>query len=126
MPPGLRGQELFPRRTRAAGRGIDPCVVQDLPYRGGSDLVAEPDELALHPPVSPRRIVLGHADYELADRSRRGRPSGPPTARVIPLACHQAPVPDQERRRGHREYLAPPPPGISQDSAASHSRSPGW
>ena len=73
--------------------------------------MAEPDELALHPPVSPRRIVLRHADYELADRSRRGRPSGAPTARVIPLACHQAPVPGQERRRGHREHLAPPPPG---------------
>jgi hypothetical protein len=42
---------------------------------------------------------------------RPGRSSGAPAARVIPLACHQAPVPGQERRRGHREHLAPSPPG---------------
>ncbi len=48
---GLGGQELLPRRARAAGRGIDPGIVQDLPDGGGRDLVAEPDELALHPPV---------------------------------------------------------------------------
>ena len=48
---GLRGQELLPGRPFAAGRGIDPGSVQDLPHRGGSDPVTELDELALHPPV---------------------------------------------------------------------------
>src|ERR1039457_4381899 len=43
---GLGCQELLPGRAGAAGRGIDPGVMQDLPYRGGGDLVAEPDELA--------------------------------------------------------------------------------
>jgi hypothetical protein len=30
-PAGLRGQEPLPGRVGAAGRGIDPGVVQDLP-----------------------------------------------------------------------------------------------
>ena len=58
-----------------------------------------------------RRIVRGHADHELADRPCRGRPSGPPAVRVIPLAGDQAPMPGQQRRGGHREHLAPPVPG---------------
>ena len=35
--------------------GIDVGIVQDLPDRGGGDLVAEPDRLALHPLVPPTR-----------------------------------------------------------------------
>jgi hypothetical protein len=42
----LGGQELLPCRTRAAGRGVDPGVMQDLPDRRGRDRVAEPDEFA--------------------------------------------------------------------------------
>jgi hypothetical protein len=37
---GLGRQELLPGRAGAAGRGIDPGIMQDLPYRGGGDLVA--------------------------------------------------------------------------------------
>jgi hypothetical protein len=58
---GLRGQELLPRRAGAAGRGADPGIVQDLPHRGGCDRVAEPDQLALHPPVP-------HAGFSIAMR----------------------------------------------------------
>ena len=56
-------------------------------------------------------IVRRHADHELADRGCRGRPPGTPPARVVPLAGDQPPVPGEQRRRGHREHLAPPPPG---------------
>ena len=108
---GLRGQELLPGRARAAGRGVDPGVVQDLPHRGGGDRVAEPDEFALHAPVPPRRILRRHADHELADRGCRGRPPGTPPAGVVPFACDQPPVPGEQRRRGHREHLAPPAAG---------------
>jgi hypothetical protein len=55
---GLRGQELLSGRARAAGRGADSGIVQDLPHRGGCDLVAEPDQLALHPPVPPRGFCV--------------------------------------------------------------------
>ena len=46
-------EAMLPGRA-GTGRGIDPGVVQDLPDRGGRDRVAEPDQLALHPPVAPR------------------------------------------------------------------------
>ena len=108
---GLGGQELLPGRACAARRGTDPRVMQDLPHRGGRDRVAEPDQLALHPPVPPCGVLYGHADHELADRGCRGRPPGTPPARVVPLARDQAPVPGEQRRRGHHEHLAPPAAG---------------
>jgi hypothetical protein len=39
---GLRGQELFPGRSGAPGRGADPGIVEDLPDSGGGDVMAEP------------------------------------------------------------------------------------
>src|SRR6266516_4922555 len=108
---GLGGEELLPGRPRPAGRGVDPGVVKDLPYRGGRDRVAEPDEFALYAPVPPGRVVDSHADHELADRGCRGRPPRTPPARVIPVACDQPPVPGEQCRRGHREHFIPPAPG---------------
>jgi hypothetical protein len=35
-----------------------PGVVRDLPDRGGGDRVAETDEFALHPPVSPCGVFV--------------------------------------------------------------------
>jgi hypothetical protein len=72
---GLRGQELPPGRARAAGRGIDPGVVQDLPHRGGGDRVAEPDQLALHPPVPPCgfSVAIRITSLRIADAAG-GRP----------------------------------------------------
>jgi hypothetical protein len=58
---GLGGQELLSGRAGAAGRGIDPGIMQDLPDGGGRDPVAEPDQLALHPPVP-------HAGFSVAMR----------------------------------------------------------
>jgi hypothetical protein len=120
------GQELFPGRAAAAGRGIDPGVVQDLPDRGGCDRVAEPDKLALYPPVPPPRVVRRDADDELADRGCRGRPPGTPPAGVVPFAGDQAPVPGQQRRRGHREHLAAPVPRNQPGQCGKHNRSAGW
>jgi hypothetical protein len=108
---GLCGQELFPGWACAAGRGIDPGVVQDLPDRGGGDRVTEFDEFAVDAPVSPRGVVGRDADHELADGGCRGRSAGSLSAGVVPLACDQPPVPGEQRRWGHREYFAPPPPG---------------
>jgi hypothetical protein len=106
------GRPRCPRSDRGNPRGPGPPVPARcrLPHRGGSDPVAELDELALRPPVPPRRVICCHADHELADRGCRGRPPGTPSARVIPLACGQPPVPGQQCRRGHREHLTPSPP----------------
>jgi len=112
---GLGCQELLPGQAAAAGRGIDPGVVQDLPDRGGRDRVAEPDQLALYPPVTPRGIIGRDADHQLADSSCRGRPPGTPTAGVVQLSCGQPPMPGEQRRWCHREHLAPA-------AARNHSR----
>jgi hypothetical protein len=93
------------------------------PWR--SDPVAELDELALHSPVPPRRVICCHADHEHADHGCRGRPPGTPSARVIPLACDQPPVPGQQCRRGHRERLAPSPPG-DQPGQCREPQPVGW
>jgi hypothetical protein len=95
----------------ARRRGADPGVVQDLPDRGSRDRVSEPDELALHPPVPPCGVLRRDADHQLSDRGGRGWPSGTAAARVVPFACDQLPVPGEQRRRGHREDLAPPATG---------------
>jgi len=90
--------------TTAAGCRIDPGGMQDLPHRRAGDRMAGPDELALHTPVTPPRIVRRHADHELPDRGCRGRPVGTPPVRIVPFACAQSPVPGEQRRRGHREH----------------------
>jgi hypothetical protein len=57
---GLRGEELAPGRTGPAGRGIESGVLQDLPYGGGGDGVAEADQFAVDSSVAPARILAGH------------------------------------------------------------------
>ncbi len=111
---GLGGQELPPGRTRPPRCGTEPGIMQDLPHRRAGDGVAELDEFAVDTPVPPRRI-LRHADHELPDYGRRRRPAGTPSAGVVPFTCYQPPMPGKQRRRGHREHVAPPttgdPPG---------------
>jgi hypothetical protein len=104
---GLRGQELLPGRAAAAGRGIDPGSVQDLPHRGRRDPVTELDQLPLHPPVTPRRVLRRDADHQFADRGCRGRPSRTPPAGVVPFTGDQPPVPGEQSRRCHREHFTP-------------------
>src|SRR5712671_7660553 len=87
MPGACAVRNCFHVGPVRRGAGADPGVMQDLPHRGCCDRVAELDEFALHPPVSPARIVDGHADNELADRGCRARPPGTPTGRVVPCAC---------------------------------------
>ena len=108
---GLRGQELLPRWARAAGCGIDPRGMQDLPHRGAGDRVAEPDEFALHATVPPRRIAGRDADHQFPDRGCGRRSSGSPPAGVVPCARGQSPVPGGQRCRGHQEHLALPAAG---------------
>ena len=107
MPQAWPVRNCFQVGPLRRGHGIDPGVMQDLPDRGRCDWVTEPDQLALHPPVPPRGIIGRDADHQLADRSCRGRPPGKPAAGVVPLAYGQPPVPGEQRRRCHREHLAP-------------------
>ena len=62
MPRAWAVRNCFQVGPGRRGAGVNPGGVQDLPHGGGSDLVAELDEFALHAPVSQRRIVRGHYD----------------------------------------------------------------
>jgi hypothetical protein len=58
---GLRSEELYPGRFGPPRRGVDVGGVQDSPDGGGAELVAEPGELAVDPPVPPHRVLGGQA-----------------------------------------------------------------
>jgi len=111
MPRACAARNCLQVGPTRRGAGSIPASREDPPYRGSGDLVAEPDQLALHPPVPPGGALRGDADHELADRGGRGRPPGTTAARVVPLARDNPPVPGEQRRRGHREHLAPPAAG---------------
>jgi hypothetical protein len=44
---GLCGEELSPGRAGPSRGRVEASALEDRPYRGGGDLVAESDELAL-------------------------------------------------------------------------------
>ena len=54
----LCGEELSLGRSGAQGSGVDAGVPQNLPDCGGSDVVAEPDELPVDAAVAPGRIRI--------------------------------------------------------------------
>ncbi|MFD7205867.1 flavin reductase family protein [Streptomyces sp. NPDC059893] len=59
-PGSLTAQELRPGRAVAAGCRVDPCLVQDRPYRGGSDRAAQAGQFA-RSCGSPRLGSCGHS-----------------------------------------------------------------
>jgi hypothetical protein len=69
---GLGGQKLTPGRAVPPGRGIDAGLLQDLSHGRMGDLVAQPNEFALDPPVSPPR----HPGRIPATAAARKRTSG--------------------------------------------------
>jgi hypothetical protein len=93
---GLGDEELSPARTEPPRCGVDAGVVEgSLPHGGGGDVMAEPDQFALHAPVAPGRVLCCHAHHKFRDRRRdRGDVPGdgvrcrPPCA---PPACGARP-----------------------------------
>src|SRR4051812_28196267 len=68
---GLRGQELLPGRFCAAGRWVDAGSLEDLPDGGRGDVVAESDEFALDPSVSPCRVLPRQLERQVTDGQPR-------------------------------------------------------
>jgi hypothetical protein len=62
---GLRVQELPPAGVGVSDRGRwDAVALQDPGDRGGADAVAEVEQLALDPLISPARVLPGHAHHQ--------------------------------------------------------------
>jgi len=76
----LRGQELLPRRSRPPWRRINAGPVEDLPHGAGRHPIAQAQQLALHPPVAPRRILRSQAQHQFTDLPVNRRPA--PVARA--------------------------------------------
>jgi hypothetical protein len=72
--------------------------------------MAESDQFALHPPVSPGGILLCHTHHEILDRCGSGWTSGAPACGVVPFACDELAVPVQDRGGGDREDFGPAAP----------------
>ena len=102
---GLGAQELPP-----AGVGVprrrrwDPVALEDPPDRRGADAVAEFEQLALDPPVSPARVLPRHPYDQRGEDVVDRWPSGP--VRVGPPLAHEVAVPAQDGARGD-QAMAP-------------------
>ena len=102
MRVGLRSQELRPGRSGPAWRWVDPGGVQDLPDRGGADLVAEAGEFAVDAAVSPCRILGGQAEDQGAEAGGDGGSTGS-GGLGGPAAGDQLAVPAQDGGRGDEQ-----------------------
>ena len=92
---GLRAQELPP-----AGVGVphrrwwDPVASKDPPDRRGADAVAECEQFALDPDVSPARVLPRHPHHQVGEDVVDRWPSGP--VRVGPSSADEAAMPAQD------------------------------
>jgi hypothetical protein len=92
---GLGVQELAPRRVGVAlRRRGNPLGLQDPADRGGADPVAELEQLALDPLVSPAAVLGGETLDERGGLGADWRASR--AVRVGLLLCDQAAVPAQD------------------------------
>jgi hypothetical protein len=116
----LRPEELRPGRSDAAWRRVDPGGVEDLPDRGGPDLVAESGEFAMNAAVSPDRVLGSQAQDQAAEPSGDGGSTGP-GVRHRPAVGDELAVPPQDGSRGDEQPEAPADreqPGEGSDQGA--------
>jgi hypothetical protein len=92
---GLGVEELRPGRPGPARCGVDARGVEDGPYGGGADDVAESGEFAVDAPVAPSRILGGQAHDQGTDTSGN-RGSARRGARGGPAAADEVAVPAQD------------------------------
>src|SRR5919198_2410155 len=74
----LLAQELGPTCLEPLRRRLDPFLLEDRPDRAGGELDAEPDQLALDPPVPPARVLSREPNDELTHLGRRPGPTRTP------------------------------------------------
>jgi hypothetical protein len=127
----VRAKKLLPRR-RALRRWEQTVGLQNPGDRRSPDLAPNVLEGTLNARVTPRRIVLGHAHFELPNLGQN-TPTADSLPRIRPFARHQLPVPSQQRVRRDdrrevtqgsppepvRAHCEPPPVIVSKPQAPS-------
>ena len=96
---GLSAQELSPGGVGMADRcRWDPVMLQDPPDRRGADPVAEFEQLALDPLVSPVRVVRCHLHDQRGESAADRWASA--SVRIGPFLVDETAMPAQDRVRG--------------------------
>lgn len=98
----MRSRELSPRRAGAAGRGIQLGSPQDLPHRGRTEPVAQPDQFAVHPAISPPGRSPAPVAGQVHEPRLRSR-AGPRGDVAGPSAADQPAMPAQDRLRPYQQ-----------------------
>ena len=91
--------------------------LQDPPDRRGADAVAELEQLALDPQVSPARVLPRHPHHQGGEDVVDRWPSGP--VRVGPSSADEAAMPAQDRVRGD-QAMATQRSGQPPDEGGEH------
>ena len=99
------------------GAGRDPQCPKDPADRGSADPVAELEELALDPLVSPAVVLGGESPDERGDLGADRRPARP--VRISPLPRDQAAMPP-EHGAGCDQPVHPQPSGQEADQRGEH------
>jgi hypothetical protein len=92
----LGAQELGPSLFGAFRCGVDVVVFEDLLHGRLGDLVAEADEFAVYPPVSPRRVLSGETHNQPAQLDRSWRSADALAGWVGPVSGDSSSVPAQQ------------------------------
>ena len=111
------GQELPPRRRRPARSWLEPGGGQDPADRPLPHPVPQAEQLTPDAPVAPARVLPGQLLHQVADLVWDRRSSD--GVRVRPLSPGQAPVPSQQRIRGH-DPVQPQAPGQQPRQGGHH------
>jgi hypothetical protein len=105
LPPGPSCTQLLsPPWTVAAGRRVDPGVLEDHPDRGRRHGDAQSRELAVDPPVAPGLVLPGEPQYYRPHLAVRGWSPGPATPRQVPPpAVDDVAMPAQDGARSDEQ-----------------------
>src|SRR3954447_21314904 len=98
-------EELGPGRLASPRRGVDARRVEDLPYGGGAESVAESCELVVHAPIPPGRILGGQTHGQGTDARGDGG-AACPQGWVGPSPADELAVPAQDRGWSDQESAA--------------------
>ena len=101
-PMRLGTQELGPGGSGSPGCRIYTSVVQDLPDRGGADLIAEADEFTVDASITPGRVLRGQADRQ-GTEAGGDRWSAGSGGLGGPVARNESLVSAQDRRGGDEQ-----------------------